>query len=183
MNKIRREHSPMMGCYSVTPYFGDVLEGLNVTDIVFCSYVRGDQDYDEQPDATYDSGDTVWMYYETSNFDAQKQDGTYDVWLKYSLKVFDSDNNIVYEDLNWGEFHESGTTVPGVIWSSGSLGTLNYQKDQYKVEMTVKDMISGDSKTVTGYFKIATPPEALGFEIAFAIAGSLAVAYLLRRKG
>ena len=173
----------MMGCYSVTPYFGDVLEGLNVTDIVFCSYVRGDQDYDEQPDATYDSGDTVWMYYETSNFDAQKQDGTYDVWLKYSLKVFDSDNNIVYEDLNWGEFHESGTTVPGVIWSSGSLGTLNYQKDQYKVEMTVKDMISGDSKTVTGYFKIATPPEALGFEIAFAIAGSLAVAYLLRRKG
>ena len=110
MNKIRREHSPMMGCYSVTPYFGDVLEGLNVTDIVFCSYVRGDQDYDEQPDATYDSGDTVWMYYETSNFDAQKQDGTYDVWLKYSLKVFDSDNNIVYEDLNWGEFHESGIT-------------------------------------------------------------------------
>jgi len=44
-------------------------------------------------------------------------------------------------------------------------------------------MISGESKTVTGYFKIATPPEEPGFEIAFAIAGLLTVAYLLRRRG
>jgi len=177
------ENATIISVIDITPYFEDIREGLNVTDIIFCSYIRDDQDYDEQPDATYDSGDTVWMYYETSNFDAQKQDGAYDVWLKYSLKVYDSDNNIVYEDLDWDEFHENGTTVPGVIWSSGSLETSNYQKGQYKVEITIKDMISGESKTVTGYFKIATPPEEPGFEIAFAIAGLLTVAYLLRRRG
>ena len=48
--------------------------------------------------------------------------------------------------------------------------------------MTVKDMISADSKTVTGYFKIATAPEEPGFEAVLAIAGLLAVAYLLRRR-
>lgn len=176
------ENATNISVIDITPYFEDIQKGLNVTDIIFCSYIRGDQDYDEQPDATYDSGDTVWMYYETSNFDIEKQDGTYDVWLKYSLKVFDSDNNIVYEDLDWNEFHESGTTVPGAIWSSSSLGILNYQKDQYKVEMTVKDVISGESKTITEYFIIATAPEQPGFEIVFAIAGLLAVAYLLRRR-
>jgi len=44
-------------------------------------------------------------------------------------------------------------------------------------------MISGESKTVTRYFKIATSPAEPGFEIAFAIAGLLTVAYLLRRRG
>ena len=176
------ENATTISVIDVTPYFEDIQEGLNVSDIIFCSYIRGDRDYDEQPDATYDSGDTVWMYYETSNFDTKKQDGTYEVWLKYSLKVYDSDNNIVHENLDLYEFHESGATVPGVIWTSSSLGTLNYQKDQYKVELTVNDMISGESKTVTWYFKIATAPEEPGFEIVFAIAGLLAVAYLLRRR-
>jgi PGF-CTERM protein len=178
------ENATTISVIEVTPYFEDIQEGLNASDIIFCSYIKGDRDYDEQPDATYDSGDTVWMYYETSNFDTQKQDGTYEVWLKYSLKVYDSDNNIVYEDLDWNEIHKNYTTVPGYeyYWSVDNLGTLNYQKDQYKVEITVKDMISGESQTVTGDFKIATAPEEPGFEIVFAIVGLLAVAYLLRRR-
>ena len=176
------ENATTISVIDVTPYFEGIQKGLNMTDIIFCSYVRGDQDYDEQPGATYDSGDNIWMYYETSNFDIEKQDGTYDIWLKYSLNVYDGDNNIVYENLDWGEFHESSTTVPGAIWSSGSLGTSDYQKDQYKVEITVKDMISGESKTVGRYFKIATAPEEPGFEAIFAIAGLLEVAYLLRKR-
>ena len=178
------ENATTISVIEVTPYFEDIQEGLNASDIIFCSYIKGDRDYDEQPDATYDSGDTVWMYYETSNFDTQKQDGTYEVWLKYSLKVYDSDNNTVYEDLDWNEIHKNYTTVPGYeyYWSVDNLGTLNYQKDQYKVEITVKDMISGESQTVTGDFKIAAAPEEPGFEIVFAIAGLLAVAYLLRRR-
>ncbi|MGP8321398.1 MAG: PGF-CTERM sorting domain-containing protein [Methanosarcinaceae archaeon] len=176
------ENATNISVIDITPYFKDIQEGVNMTDLIFCSYIRGDQDYDKQSDATYDSGDTVWMYHETFNFDVGRQDGTYDVWLKHSLKVFDSDNNIVYEDLDWDEFHESDNTVPGAIWSSDNFGTSNYQKDQYKVEMTVKDMISGESKTITGYFMIGTAPAEPGFEIVFAIAGLLAVAYLLGRR-
>lgn len=176
------ENATNITVIDVTPNFKDIQDGLNMTDMIFCSYVRNDQDYDEQTNATYDSGDNIWMYYETSNFDMEKQDGTYDIWLKYSLKVYDSDNNIVYEDLDWNEFHESSTTVPGVIWSSGTLETSDYQKDQYKVEMTVKDMISGDSKTVGSYFKIATAPEGPGFGAIFAIAGLLAVASFFRKR-
>lgn len=176
------ENATNISVIDITPYFEDLKEGLYVTDIIFCSDIRSDQDYDIQPNATYDSGDTVWMYYETSNFDAEHKDGIYDVWLKYSLKVFDNDNNIVYEDLDWNEFHENDTYIPSSIWLRGGLDSSGYQKDQYKVETTVKDVISGESKTNIGYFIIATEPEEPGFEIVSAIAGLLVIAYLLRRK-
>lgn len=176
------ENATNVSVIDITPHFEEIKEGLNVSDIIFCSFIRGEQDYDEKPNATYDSGDTVWMYYETSNFDTKKQDGTYETWLKYSLRVYDSNNNIVHENLDWGEFHQNSTTVPGSIWSSGILGTSNYQKDQYKVELTVKDMISGASENVTGYFKIATAPKEPGFEIIFALGGLLVVAYFVLRR-
>ncbi|MDI6903635.1 MAG: hypothetical protein QMC77_07870 [Methanocellales archaeon] len=149
------ENATNITVIDITSDFEKMKEGLDVTDIVFCSYIRGDRDYDEQPGATYDSGDTVWMYYETSNFDMKKQNGKYEVWLKYSLKVYDSENNIVHENLDLDEFHENVIAPSRYIWLRASLVMSNYQKGQYKAEVTVKDMISGESKTTTGYFKIA----------------------------
>jgi hypothetical protein len=174
------ENITKVSVIDVTPYFKEIQEGPSVTDIIFCSHIRGENDYDVRPNATYDSGDSVWMYYETSNFEIKKQDGTYEVWLKYSLNVTDSSNSIVYENLDWNEYHVNSTTAPANIWSSSMLGTFNYKKDRYKVELLMKDMISGKSKTIESYFNIATSPKFPGFEVIYAIIGLLTVIYLFK---
>jgi hypothetical protein len=64
-------------------------EALGISNIVFCSSnPKGYMDYEEQSDATFKPGETVWIY---MNLDHVKtntnSDGSKEIWIKLHLKV------------------------------------------------------------------------------------------------
>src|SRR4030043_1117431 len=55
---------------------------IQIENVEICSGVLGDRDYTVKPDAVFDVGDTVWIYFEAYNLDWSYSGGTYEVWYR-----------------------------------------------------------------------------------------------------
>ncbi len=129
---------------------------FTLSEITFCSKEpAGEGDYEVQPNATYEVGDTIWMYLEVSGFENEKLDGEYEFYVNLALTVLDANDNIMDYWATFDEAHETDSEVTDLIWwSLGIYGTEVYDPGKYTISIDAKDKISGETKNVKGDFSL-----------------------------
>ena len=123
-----------------------------ISDIIICSDVREDGVYFPQPNATFHVGDEVWVYFEVLDYEAQKTDGNYKVWVQWQqLQWYDPDGNLL---LVWYEMSELRDTVPEKwnwcsFWICLGEAESGDPLGEYRVEVEVEDRIGGETATAS----------------------------------
>lgn len=118
---------------------------LFIGGIQFCSAVSAGGDCKYQPKATFDRGDTVYLYFQTGDFYTKtRPDGRYEIWLVFRGSIYGP----------------GGEEIPSFIFFQAHDTDLEYQQlyywawirhnskaddepGQYRFEFTVTDMLSG----------------------------------------
>jgi hypothetical protein len=103
-------------------------------------------DYTVQPAATYDRGDTVWLYFEAMGFESRGTSGNTEVWLKFDrLKVYGPDDILLLNLTDIAEAHSTDLPrAPLRSWFNADLTTdTNLEPGQYEFEFTVSCQLSG----------------------------------------
>jgi PKD repeat protein len=124
---------------------------------VMCSKVVSNENYIVQPDATFRKFETVYIYLEVNGFQQNRTGEGYNIWVQLqSLKVYKPDGSLL---LNLSDVFENRTTTEKAslyiyFWYSFGSAASTDPYGEYKVECTVLDKLSGDSKTVTTAFTV-----------------------------
>jgi flagellar basal body-associated protein FliL len=129
---------------------------LGLSNIVFCSRrPNGYMDYEEQPDATFEPGDVVWVYY---NLDGVKyninQDDTKEVWLKLHLTLKSPegvvllDEDLYNEHKNFGEEYNLEELFLRVNINT----TEELSEGKYIAESTLRDELADKDATASTSF-------------------------------
>lgn len=130
---------------------------LSIRGVELCSAVRGDRDYTVQPAATFDRGDTVWVYFEARGITSKRADGKFEVWIKFNdLKLYDPDGDMVVHAVDFAEVHETAldeATTYGWFYAYYE-STADDVAGQYRFEFTVKDELSGATGTGSATFTL-----------------------------
>lgn len=127
-------------------------EHLALTNITFCTVKPYDSSYQPKPNATYISGDTVWMYLECYRFECSKKNNEYVTLLYVTLEVFDSHGSCIEESVHSVEV--SKEMKPSFIWLHLWIETDGFEEGRYSVRITVVDELSEKSQTAGGSFFI-----------------------------
>lgn len=124
--------------------------------LVMCSSVRDVADFTPQPDATYHAGDTAWVYFELIGFGQQETDDMYELWIQWTrLRFTDPNGKLMADASDMGESHQTIPYTPEpyvAFWVSIGEAESSDPLGEYTVEVTVKDMISGDMATESTTF-------------------------------
>lgn len=124
--------------------------------LVMCSNVTDTGNWTAQPDATYRVGDPVWVYFEVIGCEQRKTDDTYEIWVQWKqLKFTDPNGKLMAEASDVTETHETGPRIVApYVWFKINLGKAESTDPlgEYKVEVTVKDMIGSNTATESTTF-------------------------------
>lgn len=124
--------------------------------LVMCSNVTDKGEWTPQPDATYRVGDAAWVYFEVIGFTQKKTDDTYEIWVQWTRWRFTDPNGKVMADASdVSEYHKTGPRMIAPFVSFRlNLGKAKSTDPlgEYKVEVTVKDMIGGNTATESTTF-------------------------------
>jgi len=117
--------------------------------LVMCSTVRDLGDFTPQPNAIYHAGDIPWVYFEVRGFEQRKTGDLYEIWLQWTrLRFTDPNGKLMVDAPNVREHHENiqETVEPYVaFWIDIGKAESSDPRGKYTVEITVKDMLSGDT--------------------------------------
>lgn len=133
--------------------------GLEIADVVYCAeQPDGYDDYETQPDATYEVGDVIWIYVDVRNIATEDVGGgEVAVHVAEDLTVRDSDDETVLDeeltiDQNFPEgfdretfFIVNNVTLP---MSAGS--------GDYTTRIALRDQVSGNSASTTAAFSLGS---------------------------
>ena len=72
-------------------------EGLKISNLVFCSQIRGDRDYSERTDRTFSLDKPTYVYAEISNLTSKSTGGKVEYWLLLEVQVKDPNGNSIIE--------------------------------------------------------------------------------------
>ncbi len=129
--------------------------GLSIENVEICSDVRGDRDYTIRGNGIFQLGDRVYVYFEVFGFRVQSTDGKYEVWFKVSnVELYDPDDELVLSQADLIDLHSTQLEeVPPYVWAEVHFDIEPGEPaGQYRAEITVEDMISGETASTTGYF-------------------------------
>ena len=131
-------------------------ESFMLTDITFCADEPYERTYEHNPDATYVQGEIVWMYLEGFKFqynEEQKDELTiYSASFEVTLKVYDSDRNIVLEGNQ--PIDIASAQLLTYAWFKFWIESKDFEEGTYTVQITAVDSLSGESATTEGTFFI-----------------------------
>ena len=127
-----------------------------IHDIQLCSAIYGEGDYKIQPDAAFNSSDVVWLYCEVHGIRKTAADGKWEYWVKFSeLKVYGPDGNMVAENVDVVEIHETLDEASDYVWFGIDIQSpSDAVVGQYRCEFIVKDELSGATGTGSATFTL-----------------------------
>lgn len=146
----------LAGCSSDGDDDSTPLPDFGLAELVFCSaQPRGYGQYERQPDATYEQGETVWIYLDVVGFEVEDAgEGQMAVDLAEDLVVRGPDGSeVLQNDFTFDTAFESDLrsqffVVNNVRLQSGS------PSGEYEVEVFLEDELGGGSITRTETFTV-----------------------------
>ena len=130
-------------------------EKLTLTEITFCTNEPFDRSYEQNPDAIYMQGETVWIYFETFKFqytEEERQGVTiYSASFDVKLEVYDDDGIIVLKGTQPIEVASADELV--YVWFKFWIDTNEFE-GVYTVKITVTDTLSEESAQTEGTFTV-----------------------------
>lgn len=137
---------------------GGADDELGLSNLVFAAEEPGGyMDYEEQPDATYDADDTVWVYVNVDGVSSEENDdGTREVWIVEHLTVTDPagetilDEEVLNSHRNWSAdddldklFLANDVTLP-----------RGAESGEYTIEVSLEDRLAEETATISGNFQV-----------------------------
>lgn len=149
---IAPEEKPIKEETTVASFSGE----LGLSNIVFCSErPRGYMDYEEQPDATFEPGDVIWIYF---NLDGVKyninQDKTKEVWLKLHLTLKSPEGVVLLDEDLYNEHKnfEEEYNLDELFLRVNINTTEELAEGKYIVEATLIDELADKEATASSSF-------------------------------
>ncbi len=144
-----------IGCVEEESTNGD----LSISNVVFCSeHPTGYREYKEQPDATYNPGDMVWIYMNiNNNYYNPNSDGTNEIWITENLTLLDSQGEILIPNQEFLNEHQNypEDLNPENLWIYNNIPTsTDIDPGYYTVQIVVKDKLAGATATASSTFRI-----------------------------
>lgn len=145
---------------------GERAEEFKLQNFVFTSKkAEGYMNYTEQPDATYDVGDNVWMYTNIKNIEHEPAPGkNVKIWFTVDIKVVRENKTVatitdstgryaIPED--WLETFFTWTQLD-TSYSAEEATWLfdNFSAGEYTVTLTITDELGDATDTVSGNFTL-----------------------------
>jgi len=133
-------------------------DDFSITNVVFCSEEpTGHHEYEEQPSATYNPGDTVWIYMDVNNIHYNPNpDETNEIWITENLTILDSQGEILLngEIINdHRNFPEEDDPEKLFLKNDISIPT-DFDTGHYTVQIVVKDKLAGTTTSASSTFRI-----------------------------
>lgn len=129
---------------------------LGFSNIVFCSErPKGYMDYEEQPNATFEPGDVVWIYF---NLDGVKynlnQDNSKEVWVKLHLTLKSPEGAVLLDEDLYNEHKnfEEEYNVEELFLRVNINTTEELAEGKYIVEATLIDELADKEATASSSF-------------------------------
>jgi len=129
---------------------------LGLSNIVFCSQRPGGyMDYEEQPDATFEPGDVVWIYL---NLDGVKynlnQDNSKEIWVKLHLTLKSPEGAVLLDEDLYNEHKnfEEEYNVEELFLRVNINTTEELAEGKYTVEATLRDELADKEATASSSF-------------------------------
>jgi hypothetical protein len=132
---------------------------IQIENVEICSEVLGDRDYTVKPDAIFDVGDTVWIYFEAYDLGWNYSGGTYEVWYRAdNVDVYNPDGELYMTAASPFVFHGTGLDkLPDYLWGALYIDLpASSPEGQYKVELLFSDVLSDLTDSITVYFTVAS---------------------------
>jgi hypothetical protein len=136
------------------------VEEFKILSLVFCSEQPTNfKEYKEQPNATYNPTDTVWIYGDTNHITLnENSNGTKEMWMAINLRVRAPDGRIFDE----GEYFNQHINVPAEtdpekFWFDVLVGPpTRFEEGKYSVELEVTDKLAEKTAKASSIFTIST---------------------------
>lgn len=130
--------------------------GLSIAELVFCAAKPSGYDsYERQPEATYATDETVWVYLEIDGVASRETDDGIEIDLREDVLVTDPDGTAVIEDtLAFDQTFEPGTDMETFFVTNRLTLPEGPVLGDYEFQADFSDEI-GDSETqMTGTFTV-----------------------------
>jgi hypothetical protein len=128
-----------------------------VGNVKICSEVRGNRDYTLRANATFNAGETVWIYFEATGFASKQTNGKYEVWYRATnVEVYDSDGDIYLHSTEPVDFHQAELKeIPDYVCGALHFDILEEAvSGQYRATIALEDVFSGGTESITVYFNV-----------------------------
>jgi hypothetical protein len=132
---------------------------FHVENVKICSDVRGDRDYTVQPDATFNPGGRVWVYFEAFGLAWNSSGGKYEVWYRATdVKVYSPNGGLYISGTGPVDFHQILLEeVPDYLWGALYIDVQpGVAAGQYQADLALEDVFSGKTDSVTVYFSVSS---------------------------
>ncbi len=131
---------------------------LSIRRVELCSDINTENgEYTVQLDATFDHGDTVWLYFEVLGFTIKGVQGKFECWTKFSdLKLYGPGGDRMAHLMNIAEAHETALDEPPnfawfYCWYTSEVDDV---AGRYRFEFTVEDKLSDATGTGSATFTL-----------------------------
>ena len=152
-----QQSSAMPGGTPSTP------SAFHIENMIICSDVSGDRDYTSRPDAAFDPGERVWIYFEAFSFAWNTSNGTYEIWYRITdSNVNDPDGGLYMSSTSPVEFHQTGLNeITDYLWGAFYIELVpGMSAGQYEAVLAFQDVLSGQTDSITVYFNVKGNPVA-----------------------
>ena len=129
---------------------------LEYVNVLFAEEVEGFGIYNPRENATFAQGEIFTIYGEPRNFSAKEvEKGFYEIHLKEDLYILDQDNNILFGQIDFGEFHNISHQQNSEIIFTTTVEQIDpFPIGNYKFRLVLKDVFSGKTTEVTIDFTV-----------------------------
>lgn len=127
-------------------------EVFTLTDITFCINEPFDRSYEQNRDATYVQGETVWIYFEAFRFETRQEENTFMAVFEMTLELLDSEGTVILKGAQHLDIPSE--EEPSYLWFKYWIDTRDLEEGVYTVRITAIDNLSGESATSESTFSV-----------------------------
>ncbi|MBA7497644.1 hypothetical protein ES704_00372 [subsurface metagenome] len=129
---------------------------LEYVNVLFAEEIEGFGIYNPRENATFTQGEIFIIYGEPRNFSAKEvEKGFYEIYLKEDLYILDQDNNILFGQIDFGEFHNISHQQNSEIIFTTTVEQIDpFPIGNYKFRLVLKDVFSQKTTEVTIDFTV-----------------------------
>ena len=130
---------------------------LEFVNVLFAKEVEGFGIYNPRENAAFAQGETFFIYGEPKNYTVKKiEKNLYEIYLKEDLYILDMDNNVLFGQVDFGEFHKISHRKNSEIILTTTIEQIDpFPIGNYKFRLVLKDVFSQKTTEVTIDFTVA----------------------------
>lgn len=113
--------------------------------------------YNQRENATFAPGETLFIYGEAKNYTIKEnQNNLYEIYLKEDLYILDQDNNVLFGQVDFGEFHKTSHSKNNDLFLYTTITQTDpFPVGNYKFRLVLKDVFSQKTTEAIIEFTIA----------------------------